>query len=251
MTDLYLPEIGDDGLFVDNTAFLPVGFTHPSKMFNVHVPLANLDEYASMDALKKFAQYKRLMAEIEIGESNFATFGSRTPALFEEAVEVNIIKSYTATTVTKEVVEGNLVPANTGVLLFAKPGTYTVYAVDDNYPIGTISGNKLVAVDEAQNYPLDDDDAAANAYFILKEGAFYPIADNKKEVPACRAILKVAKGDAAAAASRLDIVIDGFTGINAVKADLNNAQIYDMQGRKVNNAQKGVYIVNGKKVVIK
>jgi hypothetical protein len=251
ITDLYLPAIGDNGFWIEKTALLPIGFTHPQKMFNVHVPLADLGDYAAMDGLKKFAQYKRLMAEIEIGESNFATFGSRTPALFEEAVEVNIIKSYTATTVTKEVVEGNLVPANTGVLLFAKPGTYTVYAVDENYPIGTISGNKLEAVTFAQNYPLDDDDAAANAYFILKEGAFYPIADNKKEVPACRAILKVAKGDAAAAASRLDIVIDGFTGITAVKADLNNAQIYDMQGRKVNNAQKGVYIVNGKKVVIK
>lgn len=247
ITDVYLPAIGDNGFGIEKTAFLPIGFTHPQKMFNVHVPLADLGDYAAMDGLKKFAQYKRLMAEIEIGESNYATFGSRTPALFEEAVEVSIIKSYTATTVTKEIIKDNLVPANTGVLLFAKAGTYTVYAVDENYPIGTISGNKLEAVTFAQNYANDDE----FSYFILNGGAFVAIDESDTEVPACRAILKVAKGDAAAAASRLDIVIDGFTGITAVKADLNNAQIYDMQGRKVNNAQKGVYIVNGKKVVIK
>ncbi len=42
------------------------------------------------------------------------------------------------------------------------------------------------------------------------------------------------------------------TGINAVKADaLKDAQIYNMQGVRVDKAQKGLYIVNGRKVVIK
>jgi hypothetical protein len=249
ITDVYLPAIGDNGFWIEKTALLPVEFIHPKNLYNVHVPLANLDEYAAMDGLKKFAQYKRLMAEIEIGDKNFATFSSATPVEFEEAVEVSIIKSYTATAVTKEVID-QIIPANTGVLLFAKAGTYTVYAVDENIPIKSVEGNKLEAVTEATAYENDDD----FTYFILKEGAFFKIAEDatgEQTVPACKAVLKVANEDAAAAASRLDIVIDGFTGINAVKADLNNAQIYDMQGRKVNNAQKGVYIVNGKKVVIK
>ena len=42
------------------------------------------------------------------------------------------------------------------------------------------------------------------------------------------------------------------TGINAVKADaLKDAQIYTISGQRVDKAQKGLYIVNGKKVVIK
>ena len=42
------------------------------------------------------------------------------------------------------------------------------------------------------------------------------------------------------------------TGINAVKADaLKDAQIYNLQGVRVDKAQKGLYIVNGRKVVIK
>lgn len=41
------------------------------------------------------------------------------------------------------------------------------------------------------------------------------------------------------------------TGIANVKSDINNAVIYDMQGRRVAQPQKGLYIINGKKVFLK
>ena len=44
----------------------------------------------------------------------------------------------------------------------------------------------------------------------------------------------------------------GAVGITAVKAnDLKNAEIYNLNGQRVLNAQKGLYIINGKKVVMK
>ena len=47
-------------------------------------------------------------------------------------------------------------------------------------------------------------------------------------------------------------IIDEITGINEVNAaEVENTQIYDIQGRIVNNPTKGLYIVNGKKMVIK
>jgi hypothetical protein len=47
-------------------------------------------------------------------------------------------------------------------------------------------------------------------------------------------------------------IVDEITGISEVKAtETENAQIYDLQGRIVNNPTKGLYIVNGKKMVIK
>lgn len=45
-----------------------------------------------------------------------------------------------------------------------------------------------------------------------------------------------------------------LTGINTIASDLENAEIYNLNGVKVNQAdrlQKGVYIINGKKVVVK
>ena len=43
---------------------------------------------------------------------------------------------------------------------------------------------------------------------------------------------------------------EGETGINAVEADAETV-IYDLTGRRVEKMQKGIYIVNGKKVLVK
>ena len=72
------------------------------------------------------------------------------------------------------------------------------------------------------------------------------------------------KGDAAAATSFNIAFGDGdTTGINAVNGSefmVNGSEIYDLQGRRVqtsnlnsqtSNLKRGVYIVNGKKVIIK
>jgi hypothetical protein len=40
-------------------------------------------------------------------------------------------------------------------------------------------------------------------------------------------------------------------GINAMKNEMNVKSVYNLNGQKVNKAQKGLYIINGKKVVIK
>ena len=45
-------------------------------------------------------------------------------------------------------------------------------------------------------------------------------------------------------------VVANATGINAVEADAETV-IYDLTGRRVEKMQKGIYIVNGKKVVLK
>jgi hypothetical protein len=40
-------------------------------------------------------------------------------------------------------------------------------------------------------------------------------------------------------------------GINAMKNEMNVKSVYNLNGQKVNKAQKGLYIMNGKKVVVK
>ena len=44
---------------------------------------------------------------------------------------------------------------------------------------------------------------------------------------------------------------DVVTGINFVKTAIEDGSVYNLNGQKVNKAQKGLYIINGKKVVIK
>ena len=63
------------------------------------------------------------------------------------------------------------------------------------------------------------------------------------------------KGDAASARMfAIDFGDGETTGIKAIdngQLTIDNDRYYDLQGRKVNAAQKGVYIQNGKKVIIK
>jgi len=59
----------------------------------------------------------------------------------------------------------------------------------------------------------------------------------------------------AAHARTLNIVFEGGltpTGINAVNAAANmDGNIYDLSGRRVMQPTKGLYIIGGKKVVVK
>ena len=42
-----------------------------------------------------------------------------------------------------------------------------------------------------------------------------------------------------------------LTSISTVKSNIKNDVIYNLNGQKVNKTSKGLYIINGKKVVIK
>ena len=50
-----------------------------------------------------------------------------------------------------------------------------------------------------------------------------------------------------------DIVWLDVTGIQEIDATTDNAAatIYNLQGQKVNKAEKGIYIINGRKVLVK
>ena len=48
-----------------------------------------------------------------------------------------------------------------------------------------------------------------------------------------------------------EMVKETPTGITMLKAAIENGTVYNMNGQKVNKAQKGLYIINGRKVVIK
>ena len=45
--------------------------------------------------------------------------------------------------------------------------------------------------------------------------------------------------------------IDTTTGINDMPSDKSSIRCYDLQGRLVEHPTKGIYIINGKKTIIK
>ena len=113
--------------------------------------------------------------------------------------------------------------------------------------VGTVSG-----MDNASA-------AAANAYILQSDGIFHKVtADNPSAtIPAYRAYIQ-RNGNGA---KQLSVIIDDeTTGIGDVPDGTTDSAVYDLQGRRMadqldDNARRwlpaGVYIVNGRKVILK
>ena len=106
--------------------------------------------------------------------------------------------------------------------------------------------------------------AAANAYILQDDGKFHKVTttNSAATIPAYRAYIICPPQ--ASGAKQLSVVLDGeTTGIGDVTneaTDGKNGPVYDLQGRRVadrldaaarNSLPAGVYIVGGRKVVVK
>ena len=191
---------------------------------------------------------------VEIGAAGAATFSS-TEAL--DFTEVTTVAAYIA----KEATSGNSaleftrvykVPANTGLIVRNAAGE-NAGAVSADVPVlageaDNVEGNLFVAATE-EIASLPSVDGEYTNYILNKKNdvlGFYKA--NGKKVAAGKAYLKMLTGSGAAEF----IGFDGeVTAIESLTADKADNEIFDLQGRRVAKAAKGVYIVNGKKVVLK
>lgn len=91
---------------------------------------------------------------------------------------------------------------------------------------------------------------AENDIYVLYNNEF--VRTTSGQIPAYRGYLSIAKGEAPS--SRLAIAFDNeTTALTLVKSEkgITNSEVYDLQGRKVAQPTKGLYVINGKKVVVK
>ncbi len=139
--------------------------------------------------------------------------------------------------------------AGTGLLLYSET------AGDYNIPITTeevegYSDNKLIAVTE-DDFEVDAPTVGTNYVLAVQEGkaVFAYIANVTATLNKGQAYLHL---DGAPAAPYLSFEGGETTGIGNVNREtITNNQYYTLDGRRVENPANGVYIVNGKKVVIK
>lgn len=147
---------------------------------------------------------------------------------------------------TKTPVMNGTVPANTGLLLKGPAGTATIPVVPSG-DASNVTGNKLVGV--TAETPI-----LANAgYVLLKEDnvlGFYKNT-NAFTLGANTAYLPVSF-DQNGAARASYLLFDDMTGISQVAGSKvkTNGAIYNLNGQRVSNPTKGIYIIDGVKVAI-
>ena len=141
--------------------------------------------------------------------------------------------------------EVNAIAANSPVLVTAK-GEYTATEASVAATADTYTNGELVGTYKAM--PAEE-----NTFVLQKHGdyvAFFKVKDTKPTVNPFRAYIKAQNG--AASKEFVNVIFDGnTTGISNVnnQGNADNDIIYDLSGRRVNKAHKGVYIINGKKIV--
>ena len=177
-------------------------------------------------------------------EAGYATLGYAT------ALDLKDIEAYTAAVSGDKVVlssvKGKKIPANTGIILEGS-GDVTISLTTE-------------ATDEIETNDLKVSDGTKTgdgSTYVLANGddgvGFY-LVENGSAITAGKAYLEVSGENAARQFIRFgyDNEITGITMVQGEGFMVNGSDnYYDLQGRRVAQPTKGLYIVNGKKVVIK
>ena len=194
----------------------------------------------------------------KVPTSGLGTFSAKANFTLPEGLEAYYCKNYDSTNGSISVVgiEGT-VPAETGVLLRGTGGeTYTLTISDDE--AATVTDNALVAV-TTQTTIQQTATIGEVEYtnFGLSGGVFKKVNSKGGTVKANRAYLQIPSSALPPATAAEGIILvwdeetDGISSLSTNPSPSREVIYYDLQGRRVAKPAKGLYIVNGKKVIIK
>lgn len=176
------------------------------------------------------------------GVSHIATFSAPFATIIPAGVKAYYV-SAKGTEATMTAIDAQAIPANQGVILTSESGDAATMVPAADETAATITGNQLGhSAGAAQTL-------TAGEGYILGNGiegtAFYPCKAGS--LPINKAYL-LGNGESAIVMNFGNAV----TGINTIAAPASaKAPIFDLSGRRVVKATKGLYIQNGKKVIVK
>lgn len=176
------------------------------------------------------------------GVSHIATFSAPFATIIPEGVKAYYV-SAKGTEATMTAIDAQAIPANQGVILTSESDAAVTMVPAAGETAATITDNQLGHSAGA------DKTLTAGEGYILGNGtegtAFYPCQAGS--LPSNKAYL-LGNGQSAIVMNFGNAV----TGINTIAAPASaKAPIFDLSGRRVVKATKGLYIQNGKKVIVK
>ena len=200
--------------------------------------------------------------------NGYATFS----AVSNFKITTDGVKAYQATTQDGgQIVMAPLagvIPANTGVVLFGEGQTSVTLTPTSDAAIDNLTGNMLRP--HIERGPVEKESDGCKNYLLTKdpknaENCIFRPSSGSGNLAANRAYLAVPTGNGAKESFFISFSDDPITGIKTTMNEelrmKDSSAVYDLQGRKVADNpsslisrpsyKKGVYIVNGKKVVIK
>lgn len=222
------------------------GTTHRTEDFHVAAGEVTIDG-TNNGGIRIYSMTFTPDIPVAISSIGWSTYSNASKALNFANVEdaaAYIVTGANGSALVLEQVEGT-VAENTGLLISGTESTTAYIPVAASG--ATKSTNKLVAGTGAS---INSSDMYV---MVAREGkaAFVHTGDNAATVATGKAYLDLTGTGAKLGQYFIeDGETDGIGAVNGLERMLNDG-IYDLQGRKVTRPTRGLYIVNGKKVVIK
>ena len=206
----------------------------------------NVLSYSQYGVVKELSVYTPIETETAtISDAGYATYVTTNNVVVpsNEDVKVMTVKVNTLGTgiVLNDVAAGTVIPAGTGILVKAPAGNCDFVVTSDKGE--TLDNNDLKAATE-------DVTSADDKFFALTklgEKVGFALVENGVVIPAGKAYLEVP----AATAAKFFGLDGKATGINSVKTAKADGAYYTLEGVKTTKPVKGLYIHNGKKIVVK
>ena len=236
---------GDLGVVGDNKYVLTDAFEGKTAIYLYRINASNI-----WNAYIDYVEVSRPASLTSITPANAkSTYVTTTPLDFSGVAG---LKAYVATAAaggSVTLAEVGAVPAGTPLMLIGTAGTeYTV-------PVAASASAPAVNMFRAGDGTTTFNGSTFD-YILFSDGKFYQIGSGS--VPVGKAYLHCTSDPTTAGAPALSIIIDGedingnTTGIDSVKASHKaNGEYYNLAGQRVANPAKGLYIVNGKKYMVK
>lgn len=185
---------------------------------------------------------------VSVSEAGYATYATTNNIVVPEGNDVKVmtvtVNEGNSTITRHEIPANTVIPANTGILVKAAQGDYNFAVTSkdgDELPTNNlVAATKAVTSDDAKYkyFALTKLSDGKVGFAVVKEGV---------NIPASKAYLMVEKGSAAKFFG-----LDGeATGINSVKTAKADGAYYTLEGVKTTKPVKGLYIHNGKKIIVK
>lgn len=183
---------------------------------------------------------------VSVSEAGFATYATTKSVVVpeDENVKVMTVKVNAEGTAIEldEVAAGKVIPAKTGILVKAPAGNCNFVVTSDKGE--TLANNDLKAA-------TIDEPSDGTTYFALTkigDKVGFALVEKDVVIPAGKAYLSIP----IAASGAKFFGLDGeATGINSVKTAKADGAYYTLEGVKTTKPVKGLYIHNGKKIVVK
>lgn len=201
-------------------------------------------------ALRSIELYLPATETVSVSEAGYATYATNYNVVVPEDENVKVmtvtVNEGNSTITLHEIPANTVIPAGTGILVKAAAGNHDfVVTSDKSEESEALTKNDLKAA-------TADKTSDGSTFFALTKmdtKVGFAVVNKGVVIPTGKAYLEVPEGNTHAAKF---FGLDGeATGINSVKTAKADGAYYTLEGVKTTKPVKGIYIHNGKKIVVK